>query len=52
MAKKCALCKEKVETTFLQKPLGTWLKNAEGKRFLVCQNCQKQHTIAEMKEKL
>ncbi len=38
MAKKCELCKEKLETTYLHKFKGTTVK---GKH--VCSKCQKQH---------
>ncbi|MFH1637224.1 MAG: hypothetical protein ABIB71_02250 [Candidatus Woesearchaeota archaeon] len=38
MAKKCELCKEKIEDTFLQKFKGTTVK---GK--YVCSSCQKKH---------
>jgi len=38
MSKKCSICKEKIETTFLEKIQGTQI----GKDF-VCSNCQKKH---------
>jgi hypothetical protein len=51
---KCAICKEKVEETFLKKPIGTYIKNEKGKKFLICQNCQKatENDKAKMFEKL
>jgi len=52
MAQKCAICNNKVELTFLQKPLGTWMRNDKGKKKLICQNCQKTSTDQELKEKL
>ena len=37
MAEKCALCKEKVENTFLGKIRGTFIKKK-----IVCSTCQKK----------
>jgi hypothetical protein len=39
----CELCKEKVNETFLKKPIGGYVKDAKGKRHLVCNNCQRRH---------
>jgi hypothetical protein len=47
---KCAICKEKVEETFLKKPLGTYIKNEKGKKYLICQKCQK--AVDNIKEKM
>ncbi|MBN1275671.1 hypothetical protein JXA12_05275 [Candidatus Woesearchaeota archaeon] len=52
MAQRCSLCKEKVGLTFLQKPLGTWVRDRKGKQHLVCQACQRRYSAAELKEKL
>ncbi|MBW3012061.1 hypothetical protein KY311_02670 [Candidatus Woesearchaeota archaeon] len=49
---KCEICKEKVNETFLNKPLGTYVKDEKGKRHLVCQNCQRANTKKELLEKL
>lgn len=40
---KCELCKQAVETTFLDKILGTYVKDAKGKKHVVCVHCQRQH---------
>jgi hypothetical protein len=48
----CAVCKSKVETTFLEKPLGTYLRDAKGKRRLVCRECQRTTSIEGLKAKL
>lgn len=40
---KCSLCNQKIETTFLDKILGTYFKDAKGKRHAVCVNCQRKH---------
>ncbi|MCB9358749.1 hypothetical protein H6503_02365 [Candidatus Woesearchaeota archaeon] len=37
---KCELCKEKVGETFLNKVLGSYIKDEAGKKHLVCSNCQ------------
>ncbi len=42
MAKKCELCKDKIETIFLEKIRGTHV-NISGKKKLVCSKCQKKH---------
>ena len=38
MAQKCVVCKTKVETTFLGKIKGSYVKKK-----VVCSNCQKEH---------
>ena len=54
---KCSLCKQKIETTFLDKILGTYVKDAKGKRYAVCVHCQGEHgddknkLLAAMKKK-
>jgi len=49
---KCDICNGKIETTFLNKIVGTHMRNEKGKKKLVCHNCQKLHTKDELKEKL
>ena len=39
---KCSICKSKIGETFLNKPLGTYVKDAKGKRHIVCFECQKK----------
>ncbi|MBT3537334.1 hypothetical protein HN933_05935 [Candidatus Woesearchaeota archaeon] len=39
---KCEICKNKLDETFLNKPIGTYVKDEKGKRHLVCSNCQKE----------
>ena len=48
---KCDLCKEKVETLFLEKIKGTYIGKGKKKK-VVCQRCQKQYSFEEIKEKL
>jgi hypothetical protein len=38
---KCEICKNKIEQTFLNKVLGTYIKNDKGKKHLICKECQK-----------
>jgi len=49
---KCDICKAKIETTFLNKVLGTYMKNKKSKKKLVCPKCQKDHTREELLKKL
>ena len=48
---KCELCKEKIETTFLEKLKGTYVK-VNKKLYTICNNCQKKFSMNEIKEKL
>ena len=38
---KCEICKTKIEKTFLGKILGCYIKDAKGKKHVVCPQCQK-----------
>ena len=38
---KCEICKKTVGTTFLEKVIGTYVKDAAGKKHLICFECQK-----------
>jgi hypothetical protein len=38
---KCEVCKEKIGETFLNKIIGTYIKDSNGKKHLVCNQCQK-----------
>jgi len=54
MAQKCEICKEEIQTTFLDKLDGTIIKTGEGetsKKHYVCSTCQKEHK-EKLKEKL
>lgn len=48
---KCELCNEKIETTFLEKIIGTYV-NVNSKKRIICNNCQRKYSIQEIKEKL
>lgn len=41
MAMKCEICKNKIEETFLNKIVGTYIKDAKGKKHIICKGCQK-----------
>jgi DNA polymerase II large subunit len=40
---KCDLCGQKIQTTFLNKLIGTFVKDKEGKQKVVCSDCQRKH---------
>ena len=40
---KCEICKNKIVETFLNKPLGTYVKDKKGKKHIVCTDCQKNY---------
>ncbi len=44
---KCAICAADVAETFLKKPVGAYVKDAKGKRHLVCFECQKKFVTKE-----
>ena len=39
---KCVICGKSIETTFLNKILGTYIKDKNGKMHPVCFECQKK----------
>jgi DNA-directed RNA polymerase subunit RPC12/RpoP len=39
---KCEICKAKINETFLDKMIGTYVKDAKGKKHVVCPECQKK----------
>jgi len=40
---KCEICREKIEETFLNKIVGSYVKDEKGKKHLVCNSCQKRY---------
>jgi uncharacterized protein with PIN domain len=48
---KCAICNNKIETTFLDKVLGTYVYK-DNKKYLVCSDCQKEYSKEEILSKL
>jgi len=39
---KCEICKKNIETTFMEKILGTYIKDDKGKKHPICFECQKK----------
>jgi len=37
---KCDVCKNPIEETFLKKIVGTYIKDSNGKKHLICPSCQ------------
>ena len=46
---KCSICNQKIQTTFLNKIVGTIVKK-EGKPKHVCSDCQKEHSGKDLHE--
>ena len=44
---KCAICKSTLGETFLKKVIGGTVKDAKGKKHIVCNNCQSKFTQKE-----
>jgi len=44
---KCSICSKSIETTFLNKIIGTHIKDAKGKRHPICFECQKKFSSKE-----
>ena len=44
---KCSICGKSVETTFLNKILGTYIKDSRGKMHAVCLECQRKFSSKE-----
>jgi DNA-directed RNA polymerase subunit RPC12/RpoP len=48
---KCDICGNKIEKTFLDKVLGTYITK-DSKKYVICSNCQKTLTKEQILEKL
>ncbi|MBN1543993.1 hypothetical protein JW898_00860 [Candidatus Woesearchaeota archaeon] len=44
---KCEICKKKIGETFLDKPVGTYVKDGKGKKHTVCSECQRKFRSKE-----
>ncbi|MBS3097074.1 hypothetical protein J4480_06600 [Candidatus Woesearchaeota archaeon] len=44
---KCSICSKYIETTFLGKMLGTYVKDGKGKLHSICFECQKKFNSKE-----
>ncbi|MFW5990961.1 MAG: hypothetical protein ACOCQX_01900 [Candidatus Nanoarchaeia archaeon] len=49
---KCEICGKKIQETFLQKIIGTYIRNSKGKKKAVCNECQSKLSDEDIKEKL
>jgi hypothetical protein len=49
---KCAICNNPIEVIFLDKINGTYLRDAKGKKKVVCSTCQKNHAIDALRTKI
>ena len=49
---KCKLCNKEVQQTFLNKLIGSYVKDSKGKRHPVCQTCQKSKSMEDIKSEL
>ena len=48
---KCEICNKTIGELFLGKIMGTYIKDAKGKKHAVCNKCQKTATAEDIKEK-
>lgn len=39
---KCEICKQKIHEIFLNKPIGTVVKDEKGKKHNICNECQRK----------
>ena len=44
---KCAICNKSIDTTFLNKIIGTHVKDEKGKLHTICFECQKKFASKE-----
>ncbi len=44
---KCTICGKSIDTTFLSKLIGTYVKDSKGKLHSVCFECQKKFASKE-----
>jgi uncharacterized protein with PIN domain len=49
---KCEACNSKIEKTFLNKAIGTYIKDSKGKKHLICNKCQKANKKEELLKNL
>ena len=46
---KCEICSKNIEITFMEKKLGTFIKDDKGKKHIVCNECQKKFSNNKQK---
>jgi hypothetical protein len=44
---KCEICSSKIQETFLNKIIGTYIKDEKGKKHTICFECQKKFPSKE-----
>ncbi len=44
---KCAICNKKIEYNFLNKIMGTYIKDSKGKLVPICNECQRKFRSRE-----
>ena len=44
---KCEICRKEIEVTFMNKILGTYVKDKDGKQHTICFECQKKFNTKE-----
>ncbi len=44
---KCEICNNKIQTTFLNKIIGTYIRDEKGKLHVICSECQKKFRTKE-----
>jgi len=49
---KCESCNQKIEEIFLNKILGTVVKDEKGKKHYICSECQRNNSKEEILKKL
>lgn len=47
---KCDLCDGKIQTTFLNKLIGTFVRDKNGKKKVICNSCQKLNKDKNVKD--
>ena len=52
MTEKCAVCGAEIETIFLEKINGTYLRDKKGKKRVVCSACQHANSLDDLRKKL
>ncbi len=49
---KCEICGRKIEENFLNKLIGSYIRDVKGKRRAVCSDCQRKESVEDIRKKL
>lgn len=49
---KCKICSANIGQLFLEKIMGTHVRDKDGHKHVICFECQKQYTLEEQREKI